>query len=124
MHPAIRKRRTRGVGTLIRVGFPQGQLCRQPADAAAGTRPAADTDCSGNGFGDTLAHRVMIQAPQPRLRRGSEAQGQPSAGMARAKPATVDTNLGTLDRRLIQQPVAAHRDVLSLISYQAFRLTH
>ena len=37
-----------------------------------------DTDCSGNGFGDTLAHRVMIQAPQPWLRPGL----QRSAGAA------------------------------------------
>lgn len=26
-----------------------------------------DNDCSGNGFGGMLAHRVVIQAPQPKL---------------------------------------------------------
>jgi hypothetical protein len=46
----------------------------------------ADTDCSGNGLGDKLAHRVAIQAPQPRLHSGTrEAQRQPTAYKARTQ---------------------------------------
>ena len=72
-------------------------------------------------FGDTLAHRVLIQAPQPRLHPGlREAQGQPSAGKACARPAIIDTSLRKPNRQLIQSPVTARKIDLSLISYQAF----
>ena len=60
-----------------------------------------DTDCSGNGFGDKLAHRVAIQAPQPRLHAGlQEAQRQPGADWARTQSTGIDTHLETLDRSL------------------------
>ena len=58
-------------------------------------------DWSSNGFGDKLAHRVAIQAPQPKLRPGlKEAHGQPSADRARTQPAAVDTSLRGLDQLL------------------------
>ncbi len=47
------------------------------------------------------------------------AQRQPSAGRALAPPAAIDTNLGILNQSLVQQPVAARRNAVSLISYQA-----
>ena len=53
------------------------------------------TDCSGNGFGDKLAHRVEIQTPQPKLHTGlQEAQRQPSANWARTQLAFIDTHSG------------------------------
>ena len=46
-------------------------------------------------FGDKLAHRVSIQAPQPRLHSGlKEAQRQPAAGWARTQPACIENDLG------------------------------
>lgn len=97
-------------------------------DGCAASRPMtlkearlrADTDCSGNGFGGMPAHRVMIQAPQPRLHPGlQEAQGQPTVGRALAQPTAIDTNLGHPDPWLIQPPVSARRNAQSLTSYQA-----
>ena len=59
------------------------------------------TDCSSNGFGDKLAHRVEIQTPQPRLRTGlQEAQRQPSANWARTQLAGIDTHPGKPDQLL------------------------
>ena len=84
------------------------------------TRLRADTNCSGNGFGGMPAHRVMIQAPQPRLRPGlQEAQRQPSVGRALTRPTAIDTNLRHLDPWLLQPPVSARRNAQSLTSYQA-----
>ena len=54
--------------------------------------PRTDTDCSGNGFGDTLAHRVLIQAPQPRLHPGTRHRGSPPlTGLAPNQPALIRT---------------------------------
>ena len=59
------------------------------------------TDCSSNGFGDKLAHRVEIQTPQPKLRTGlQEAQRQPSANWARTQLAGIDTHPGKPDQLL------------------------
>ena len=83
-------------------------------------RLRADTNCSGNGFGGMPAHRVMIQAPQPRLHSGlQEAQRQPSVGRALTRPTAIDTNLRHLDPWLLQPPVSARRNAQSLTSYQA-----
>jgi len=58
-----------------------------------------DTDCSGRGFGGMLAHRVAIQAPQPRLHTGTkEARGQPSADWACAQSADFETRSGEPDQ--------------------------
>ena len=51
-----------------------------------------DTNCSGNGFGGMLAHRVLIQAPQPRLHPGTRHRGSPPlAGLAPNQQALIRT---------------------------------
>ena len=88
------------------MGLPQGWLCRQPVDAAQGTAPIGGglrtcTNCSGNGFGDKIAHRVEVQTPQPKLRTGlQEAQRQPSANWARTQIAGFDMHSGKPDQLL------------------------
>ena len=77
-------RNTRPGGTPAGAAVPPAGRCRSRNP----TGPRTDTDCSGNGFGDTPAHRVMIQAPQPRLHPGTRHGGSPpSAGLAPNQPA-------------------------------------
>ena len=120
--PALRRRPAWGVGTLIQAGLPQGRLCRQPADAAQGTQGLrTDTDCSGNWFGDTLAHRVMIQAPQPWLLSGLEKhKGSPApTGLAPSQQSlkrTWDFRTGSFfSRRSQHAGTLSHSSVTGLI---------
>ena len=74
-----------------------------PADRyrSRNTRLRTDTNCSGNGLRDKLAHRVMLQAPQPRLHSSlREAQRQPGADWARTQSTILETHLGELDQLL------------------------
>ncbi len=112
-----------GVETLAWAGLPQGRLCRQPADAARGAlaRLRTCTDCSGNGLGDKLAHRVEIQAPQPRPHAGTgnrRSGGPPPIGLAPEQQALIRT-LGRRPDRLVQLPGSARRGAQSLINYWA-----
>lgn len=112
-----------GRRTLVRTGLPQGRLCRQLVDAAQGESddPPNWHRLVWQRVGDTLAHRVMIQAPQPWLRpwptrkhRGSPA---PIGLTPNRQPLICTWERWT--GRCIQQTVAARKSTRSLISYWA-----
>lgn len=129
-HPAIRRRHDVGRRNALPVGTPAGAAvppagrCRsRNSHHERGFR--TDTDCSGNGFGDKLTHRVEVQAPQPWLHAGlKKHNGSPAPiGLAPNRQALIRTP-GRRTGDCIQPPSSARRGVRSLISYQAQIVNH
>ena len=132
----MRRTTRRRVETRLPDGeLPQGRPWRQPADDARAGRGTGQThkgDMTRAAAvqqsptvlargGDTLAHRKVIQAPQPRLHtRPAKARGQPSVDRARAESTAFDARPGNwTDGEAIQPSGAARGCDQSLISYQA-----